>query len=258
MRFKAIKVRLVLSSVLTVLALSAVAVSAAQAATAEGPFYKITGARLASGASKEVKAKLGSRYRFTYGDESGVEVSCGGAKFASGAKLLGSTGANFGGGEATIEFTGCRTEGSAGLNCELTSTTIKTAPLKMKLAYLSEARTGPIAVLFEAPAGTALFEITFSRSGNCFDQTEQPIPASGHLVGKVEVAGKLDEVGKEPAAAKVLDITFPGGNEINEAWIEKSGALEKKKVPLIINGQDTDYNGALELEAGSAEWGIFT
>jgi hypothetical protein len=252
MRFKAIKVRLVLSSVLAVLALSAVAVSAAQAATAEGPFYKITGARLASGKSQEVKAKMYSGNPFSFEiPNSGVKVGCTSAKFASGAKLLGSTGANAAGGEATIELSGCNTGGSS---CELTSSTIKTEPLTIKMAYLNEARTGDMLMTFEPPKGI-IGEVTF-REGNCVVPGEWAL--GGHLVGKVEVAGKLVEVGKEPAAAKVLRITFPGLTEINTAWFEKNGALEKKKVELVVNGSAPPYNGALELEAGSAEWGIFT
>lgn len=249
--------KMLLPALFAVLALGAVTASAAQAATAEGPFYKITGSRLLEGKSKEVKAKLGKHFEVEIPDSS-VIVSCSTAKFAAGADLLGSTGANFAGGEATLELSGCRTEGSQGASCELTSTTIKTAPLKIKTAYLDATRTGPMAMLFEAPAGAALLEVTFKANGSCFDETEQPWPVSGHLVGKVEVANKLVEVGKEPAAAKVLEIKFPGSVEINKAWVEKSGSLEEKKVQLNIDGGDPPYYGTLELEAGSAEWGIFT
>jgi hypothetical protein len=253
-------VRLVLSSVLAVLAFSALAASAAQAATAEGPFYKITGTRLASGKSQEVKAKMYSHnlYKFYLGDTQ-VAIGCSSAKFASGAKLLGSTGANSGSGEATLELSGCTTEGSNGAGCKLSSSTIKTVPLKMNPAYLNTKRTGALAVIFEsARTNQELFAVTLTGNGGCVDESETPWAVAGRLLGKVEVASKLVEVGKEPAATKVLDVTFPGLNDIEKAWVEKSGALEEKSVGIISDDQSDEYSGTLELEAGAAEWGIFT
>jgi hypothetical protein len=244
--------KMLLPALLAMLALGAIAAGTAQAATAEGPFYKITGARLASGASKEVTAKASSNFMFAM-PSSQVKVECSKAKFASGAKLLGSTGANSAGGEGTLEFSGCFVE--SGYPCELTSTTIKTEPLKWTLAYLNKARTGPMAIMMETTKrAKGLFHVKF---------TEDPCVVAGewifggYLTGYVEVAHKLVEAGKEPAAAKVLQMTFPGG-EIRQAWIEKGGALEEKEPGLITIGDEVDYYGGLELELGGAEWGVFT
>ena len=86
MRLKHVNVRVLLSSLLAVLALSAVAASAAQA-SAEGPFLKVGGSRLTEGQSKEVTAASKS---FTVSDEEfGLNFTCTGVKVASGAKLLG-------------------------------------------------------------------------------------------------------------------------------------------------------------------------
>jgi hypothetical protein len=255
MRSKMTKVRLVLSSLLAVLALTAIAASAAQAATAEGPFYKITGTRLLEGKTKEVTAKGGRLRLWMFNGE--VEVECSSMKFASGAKLLGSTGANYAGATATLELSGCTAESSDGI-CELSSSTIKTEPLTTKLAYPYEAektRTGPLEMIFgPTKPSTGIAHVTFTGN-SC--PVEGTWPLNEYMAGYIEVGGKHVEVGKEPAAGKVLQVTFSTPN-IERAWLEKSGTLEKKYVDFETEGYLIEYEGTLELEAGGAEWGVFT
>jgi hypothetical protein len=253
MKSKHMHVRVVLSSLLAVLALSAVVASAAQAATPEGPFYKITGARLLSGASKEVKVKSSSGIILNLPEE-GVKLECSKQGLAAGAKLLGSTGANFGSGEGSLEFSECfLAEGNGSPNCQPTSSTIKTDPLKWKLAYTDAARTGDVAVVFEPVSGSNIADVHFTGS-NC---TISELPLYGSFAGDVEVGRKLVEVSKEPAATKTLEIRFPAA-VIREAWPETGGVLKDTKVKLLAYGDALTYTGSLELEAGGAEWGVFT
>jgi hypothetical protein len=246
------KVRLVLSSVLAVLALSAVAASAAQATTPEGPFYKITGTRLASGQSKEVKIIHG---HFSMNSSGLMQIECSKLTFTTGAKLLGSTGANFGSGEATIEFSGC-TQQDNGSQCEINEGKIKTEPLKLELAFLNKTRTGHLAAILKpATKGHAFAKVDFT--GNCTVGGEVLI--AGSIAGEIEVAGKPVVVGSEPAAAKTLQIRFPSVH-IREAWLEKNGTLTEAEPALTMFGAELSDGGSeMELElAGSATWGIFT
>jgi hypothetical protein len=253
MRFNAIKIRLVLSSLLAVLAFSAVAASAAQAA-AEGPFYKITGARLASGASKEVKGKT-RKGEFFIGGNGAPEMWCSTAAFASGAKLLGSTGANFGSGEVTLEMSGCIIPAYHG--CVVGEKgSFKTNPLKLELAYPEDARKGPIqAVLAETKKGFLNVKLT---GGEACDYLEQ-LKLDGSVATEVKVGKleELDEVGKEPVAAKTLELNFNRGGS-RYVWLEKAGTLERFEVALFDSGDVYfDWSSELELASG-AEWGIFT
>jgi hypothetical protein len=253
MRFKAVNLRLVLSSLLAVLALSAVAASAAQAATAEGPFYKISGTRLASGSSKEVKTKA-TGIQF-YG-ATGPEVECREMKLASGAKLLGSTGANFGSGEATLEVSHC-TVSRNGVNCEVANTTYKSMPLKLELAYHEANRTGGLLMLLSPVKGKAksFIELTFTGSG-CLSKE---LALTSTVGAYLEVGGKPVEAGKEPAAAKVAQLHFTNQN-VEDAWLETGGSLaETENVELDSAFGEVLLSGTLELELpGGAEWGVFT
>jgi hypothetical protein len=243
---------MLLPALLAVLALSAVAASAAQAAT-EGPFYKITGSRLLEGKSKEVKTKAREEGLQLDWAEGGLKMECEKVGFASGAKLLGSTGANFAGGEATLELSGCIVvEGNGGPNCNLPAT-IKSEPLKLETAYTDATRTGDIAIVFSAAVkGSSFVDLKFT--GSC---TIHEMSLSGSIAGDVEVANKRVEVGKEPAAAKTLQIKFPA-SVVKEVWFEKSGTLTDTKIALTGFGDPYSTYGSLELEAGGAEWGVFS
>jgi hypothetical protein len=256
MRFKATKVRLVLSSLLAVLALGAVTASAAQAAT-EGPFYKVTGKRLASGESKEVKVK--SKFvRFVDGAGTG-SITCRKAASAPGAKLLGSTGTNFGSADVTLEFSECTVSGTIELggedDCQLEGNKFQTEPLNMELAYLTENRTGELGVFFKPESKKLPFaKYTFSKT-TCPGKGDS---LTGYGVGgAVEVGEKAVEAGKEPAATKVVQVKWPT-NLIHREWLETAGAL-KEVEPGIENGTgEWTTEGTFELEVGGAEWGVFT
>ena len=233
---------------------SAVVASAAQAATAEGPFYKITGTRLASGKSQEVKAKTGQEGNLTLAWR-GTKVGCSTIRFASGAKLLGSTGANYGSGEATLEFSGCFLEtGNGAPECEV-SKTIKTEPLKLELAYTDETRSGDMAVVFAPVSTKKIFADVAFEGSRC---TSDEALFGGSIAGQVEVSNKPVEVGKEPAATKTIQVKLPG-TPIRHVWLEGSGTLLKTGTELIEDGGGVEDYATLELElATGATWGVFT
>jgi hypothetical protein len=252
MRVKPVNLRLALSSVLAVLALGAVTASAAQAAV-EGPFYKIGGTRLAEGKSQEVKAKAAGEIRFG-GPGVGPQVACSKVAFVTGAKLIGSTGANSATGEATLEMSGCQT--TYGSGCKVGENgAFKSEPLKLELAYLEKTRTGRIAVALEHKKGKAFAEIKLT--GGCENLTNYQL-VGGISTEYIEVAGKLDEVGKEPAAAKTMKLQFDQAAP-RHLWSEKGAAMEGFETELLYVGNLIEFSGAVELELTSGTtWGVFT
>jgi hypothetical protein len=251
MRFKHVNVRVLLSSLLAVLALSAVVASAAQA-SAEGPFLKDGTARLLEGKSVEVKAVGGSGTHTLALPQLGITVTCSSQKLVSGAKLTGSTGANFSGGEATLEFSGCSVSGD-GTSCTISEGKIKTEPLKLELAYMDSTRTGHIAVVLKPVAEESFATV---KSKNCKIELGT---LEGSLVDEVEVGYSLVNVGSEPAATKTLELTSPAVT-VNDVWLEKAGSLTKTRVRVLETaGSEFKEEGTVELElAGGAEWGVFT
>jgi hypothetical protein len=245
--------RAMLLALLAVLALSAVAAGAAQAA--EGPFYKIAGARLASGGSKEVKLKAHSEYLTIRGEE--WTVQCKTQALAAGAKLLGSTGANSGAGEVTIELSGCRyspkyTEEKCSVQEPIT-----TMPLKAKLVYLGSARSGGLGVYLQPVKGEVFVKIVFTKSEGCH---EQSLKVAGSEVAEIYSGNNPVEVGKEPTEAAAAELRFPiEGKQPLKVWSEESGALVEHQPGLgsSLGGFWIEGEATLEL-AGGANWGVFT
>lgn len=240
--------RTVFVAMLAVLALSAVVASAAQAA--EGPFFKVAGARLKEGESKELTGKLSSHEVVI--SFPGSDISCTTMDFAAGAKIAGSTGANFGFGEGVLELSKCVGEGPLTAGCEVTG--FKSKPLKEELAFLSSERSGELGVDFTPvstkPASGDFGEIKLV--GTC---SIKSIKLEGSIVADV---GK-DEVGKEPAEAKGLLLKLPTVG-IRKAWLEKSGSLTEVRPELQWQtGEALAMSGEFSLElASGAEWGVFT
>ncbi len=255
--------RTALLALLAVLALSAIAATAAEAAT-EGPFYKIAGSRLTEGQSKEVKIRAKSEERkedyLTFVAEGGWRILCKTQAFAAGAKLLGSTGANFATGEVKLELSGCKVEGdNAGekLECRLEGERIVTEPLKVKLVYLGGVgRSGKLGAYFAPVTGVVFAKMKFvERATNCLYSAEH---LTGSVVAEVDSGGQSVEVGKEPAETTAMELHFPQ-TEITQVWVEESGVVVgKKPEQLRLYGRETlEDKSILEL-AGGPSWGVFT
>lgn len=235
-----------LVAMLSVLAFSAVAVSAAQAA--EGPFYKVAGTRLAEGESKELTAK--GAITFT-NPSTEATIKCESAKFLTGAKIDGSTGANLGSGEVRIEWPDCTTTG-LGKECRIEGPD-QTVALKEDLAFLNTTRSGDLVVVLVPKAGTRF--ITVSLNGNCtFTQTS----FAGSLVAYLENSkGEKIEVGKEPAEAKTLQLKLASG--IKQVYLESGGKLTAKATEMEIFSEPWGFEGTFTQElVGGTEWGVFT
>jgi hypothetical protein len=244
--------RRMLPALLVVFAFSAVAATAAQAAT-EGPFFKVNGKRLASGESAELKIALGKQ-EFTLESTNGFQrLECEGMKAKTGAKLLGSTGKNSGKFEGAFEFTGCswKTSGS-----KFKVGTIATEILKGEVVYESS-KAGT--------EGTGRFWIDFGKGGykakgNEFGKIGEW--SDGELRGGWRIELEAGSVGSEKEA-----VAFKGWQRFEDQeanYQEASGKLEEVHNNLafeagIIEAEIGNQPAVEKIELASGEkWGIYT
>jgi hypothetical protein len=246
MRYKHMKMRLVLSSLLAVLALSAVGASAAQASS-EGPFYKIAGTRLASGKSKEITVTQYGNYTMSF---SSVVITCTKMSASSGSKILGAATGKPGTIEATFTFSGCSVSGN-GASCNVSKGEIKTQPLVGTLAY-NENKTD-LDVLFKKSTKKLFAELNFTGTGCVFTE----LGIDGQVAAELW-AGEKEEwipVNHEPAEAHTVGLRFAPG--IHAVYEDGTGEVEVEE--LTVDGTGFQLTGASTLELASGElWGVFT
>jgi hypothetical protein len=245
MGFKGINARLALSSLLAVLALSAIVASAAQASV-ESPYFKVGGARLEAGASKELKATGKGNYVIT---DATVSITCTKMSAAAGSKILGSAGGKAGTAEAAFTFSSCSASGGGG-ECKITE--IKTQPLVGTLV-LNDGKTY-VEMLLKPAKGKV-----FGKVEDEGKETECGLLGSeirGELVVSLESGEKEEaiQVGKEPAEAHTVDVhvPYPPGSVFEESAFVEVEALTDFGHEMTVAG-----NSKLEL-AGGALWGVFT
>jgi hypothetical protein len=269
-------------ALVAVLALGAVAASAAQA-EAEGPFWRVPCHKVSTenkgkGAFGEEACKSTSGLkewttRLLAGEESeltakaakgfvlsrvGIYITCNSFTSIS-AEVIGSTGANAGtrhekDGVGVLKE--CKLTGN-GINCKLSSPEIRLASVIYQFGYgqfgqESKKRGGKLLVLLTPTFGT------FARiyaEGAC---TVPVMELSGSAAAEVRSGGKAVEVGAEPAQTKVVEFTFPKP-PITSIWTEKEGVVTEHKPKIIfIDGAGALY-GTEESELVSKEpFGVFT
>ncbi len=242
------RLRNILAATVAAVVATAVVASGAQAAT-EGPFYKITGARLASGATKSVTLSKSERDTIAV-PALGVTMVCN-MELAKTPKLTGSSGANAAGSEGSITFKNCSLEG-AGEPCEVENEKFSLSQLKGTLGYATSTRTGKLLELFKPAVGTNIATIKFAGSGCKFTNAE--------IVGNfIETLGSKTsplEVGTEKQAVSNV---FGFQSAIKSIWIETAGALSEVKSALTWAGIAVTLKGEYSLSAeGLPEWGVFT
>jgi hypothetical protein len=239
-----------MSGLMLGLLLAAVALAATAAQAAEGPFYKIAGKRLTAGETHEIKAKASKPFTFKAGT---LGLECTEQKLTAGSKLVGSTGANPGGGEGAAEFSGCAVTGN-GEHCEVVSHKITTQVLEKVLVYSNGSATGVILLELVPVTSTTFSFISFSGA-ECI---VKEVKVEGSIAAETLSGEKPVEVGKEPAEAKTVEANFPS-TAIKAVWREKAGKLEEKKVGLKAFGGEAKLGGRSQLTlVGEPSWGIFT
>jgi hypothetical protein len=237
-----------------VLALSAVTATAAQA-TVEGPFFKVSGARLASGSTKVLKGKARTSIEFIQ-PSFGIHVTCSQMAYATGAKINGSSGANSATSEGTVEFSGCQVSGD-GPGCEIENEKITTSLLKGTLGYATSSRTGRLLLMLKPKTGSTFMGITFVGA-ECTHQVGT-ILITGGIIATLGTSANPLEVGLNEAQAKTAVFNFPAPTPVAKMWTESAGTLSELTSTISWSGAGVKFGGSGEMELESApEWGIFT
>ena len=232
---------------LAVLALGAVVASAAQAV--EAPHFKVAGARLGTGKSKEITSKSS-----TIDIDIGSSITTCSVKVASGAKIFGSSIGNSGTGELELEFSECK--GVAGGKCTF-SGSYTTKPLKLTLAAvenaeLSKGKGDQLDALLYA-TGSEWMKVKFNTG--CYIGSEAIVV--GSLAAEVYSAGKPVKIGEEPAEAKTVELVFPE-SVIRQVTLVEGGVAFEEGVELEASGHYFAVWGKSTLELASGEnWGVF-
>jgi len=232
-------------------------VAIAPALAAEGPFYKVAGARLRNGVSEEVEVKATNENYVLKASISGtaVTVTCTGAKFVAGATINGSTGGNAGSSKERLELTSCTQVGN-GTGCTVTGTKITTLALKNTLGYSEAERKGKIQFLYQPESGTEIANIAFTGGIAC---TFTSAVLKGSFVGEALSKAATITVGSEPAAGEVVEIHFPP-TLISKIFIESGGSLKNESASMEWGGGTvTTFEGGSELRLLLREiWGLYT
>jgi hypothetical protein len=245
-------IRIVLAGGLAMLALSAVTATAAQAATTEGPFFKLGGTRLTEGQTNGVAASASHSIKFS---TAYFQFTCSNVSLPTGAKLAGSTGANDGTiAEETPLFAGCALAND-GEPCEIENGKWTTEKLTGELAYEGSTRTGKLLMLIK-PASGSLFGTAIFKGSGC-EMTR--FKMEGSVVGEVLVGGKSVEVGGGQEAASV-EVTFSKhASELSDVYVESKGSLVATSPKLTVLGSKVKVEGAESLTlTGGGDWGVFS
>ncbi len=244
------KSKMVLAVLVAMLVLGSAA-TAAQAAT-EGPFYKVSGARLGSGETKTLTANPREGF-FVVPGLIGVTIECTGMSVASGAKIVGSAGANSSTSEETMVFTNC-TQTGGGSECQVENGVITTALLKGTLGYATATRSGRLLEFLKPATGKVFANIVFEGAGCKFIN----LAMEGSLIGSLSGGKKPIEVGVNETQGKARELIFKQ-TPVKELWTESAGVLTKTSASLTVAGSRASIEATFNLGLGSApEWGFFT
>jgi|HubBroStandDraft_4_1064222.scaffolds.fasta_scaffold05254_2 hypothetical protein len=234
--------RTVLLALFAVLALSAVAASAAQAE--EAPFFKVAGARLAAGESKEFKTTTTKMAVKVSAAAGGILEGC--SVGSSGGDLLGSAAGEPGtSSEFKLLFSGCKSSAT----CPVTITSL---PLKATLVEVPGGEGSRyLGILFAPVKGTKFLEIETAKTGCVVNGYHERV--EGTLAFELE---PITQVGKESAEAKAQRLSFSSVNHISKVWKIKGGVGKEENVGLV---EGINFEGSMPIElAGAPVWGVFT
>src|SRR5580700_4732890 len=235
--------RTMVVALLAALALSAAVASAAQAETA--PYFKVGGARLAAGESKEV---TGGHVISLYFGSGAQAMKCSVA-FDPGAKISGSAEQEHGRIEIVLELSSC-TEGNQ--HCQIEGI-VKSKPLRAELVSAAKGG-GDLEAWLRPTTGTEFMRLKFKEG--CGYGKEQIV--EGSVVAEIYSGGNPVEGGKEPAEAKTVELVFPH-EAIGEVWLVKEGTGKLQHNTYLSAGiAEIKVVGEVSLAlAGGANWGVF-
>jgi hypothetical protein len=262
--------RTLMLAAFVLLALSAVAATAAQA---EGPFYSTCTKKEGTKCVERKRLEAGQTLiptaeateAFTLEAATKQVIKCSKLSLEK-ATLQGSAKGTGGSGEQTDVFSGCEVKNN-GAACEVEGGKIKTEPLKSTLDKENEkaVKGEKLLVSFQPVKGAVFVKVKFT--GTC-TLKETAIELKGGV--KLGVAGTLDlaKAGSEGGheAIKLEEneelaetglIHFPP-TLLKTEWFEEGGKATEIKEGLVAFGQAvTKFEGHAKVTVAGTDWGVF-
>jgi hypothetical protein len=221
----------------TAVLLVALTAGVATSAAAEGPFYKVNGARL--NGSKTFGAAAEAEYVFKV-EILGIEatVKCKEMAVGAGATITGLNTKSSDTSEQTIVLKMCSLE-KGGVGCIVEGNEIKTNALVGVLAYSETGRKGEILELFHPKVGKEIVNVKFVGA-NCF-VTEGKL--EGSFAGEVLTKARRNILVEGAQAEEVTAaLKFPV-EPIKKVWIEVAGVEKEEPVALTFRGVEAKMKG---------------
>jgi hypothetical protein len=252
--------RLTATMLLLVLALGAVAATAAQAE--EAPFWTIGGSRLKVGKTHNITLKTFKESEPFVLSAGGVDVACTTTKAKPGV-LLGSEPGEPGLSEEVDEYSGCKVTGN-GAKCTQILEPIVTNVVKSEVVL--DATKKKVLIEYFPATGVTFGTLTFEKVGTNEGCTFGRSTVEGSIVGEVltDPGEEPVEVGQEAKEAHSWLTRFPA-TQIKEVWLIKGGAGATAKVGLKSFGLASSFTGTVlvllanskfETEESGPEWSI--
>ncbi len=241
------QLKLIATTLLAIIALGALAATAAQAE--EAPFWTVAGSRLKASQTRNITAKAFSANLTFSTPEAGITLTCKKLKLNVGV-ILGSEKGESGKNNGVIEFNECSVSGN-GAACTLPNPII-TEPLSSELVENVESKKVGKKLLeeFFPTSGSDIFTIKFV--GTC---TSKETKLTGKFAAEAltEAEGVI-ELGQAAKQAKSWLLKFPS-TSVSEVWLIKGGVGSAVKVGLDAFGDEEFLIGTtLVLLEGEGEW----
>jgi hypothetical protein len=249
MRF--IKTGLACAAVL--LAVGVIDASASMAA--EGPFYKVKGARL--NGNKTIAAVIAAEYLFKvtiFGVE--ASVACKEMKLGAGSVITGLNAKSSDISKETILLKMCTVTGN-GAGCAVEGGEVNTLSLINVLAYSEAGRKGEILVLFHPEVGKEIVNVKFVGAG-CFIKEGK---LEGNFAGEVLTKARQNILVEGAQAEEATGyIKFPVGG-IKKVWIEAAGVEKEEPVAMTFATVAATIKGESlvgNVNGGEEPWSVYT
>jgi hypothetical protein len=242
-----------LVAALSAMAVLAIAVSAASAV--EAPYYKVSGARLGAGESKEVLVE-GEGAQVLNNATSKITITCRGLKAKAGALIIGSQKENAkkelasepGTSSGTLAYTNCSTAGN-GEACELENGALTTEPLRDELAYAVKqeplVKGNKIVDLFTPASGSvfAILKFTAQAGHKCIFTTAV---VEGSILVEIQNSKKETVAVEEHEAEEEFGFIKPIAGEACK--VKEGKYTECRKATLKVFGTAESYAGTFKVK----------
>jgi hypothetical protein len=257
-----------LVAALSAMAIFAIAASAASAV--EAPYYKVSGARLGAGESKEVLVE-GEGSQVLNNATSKITITCTGLKAGAGALIIGSQKENAkkelasepGTSSGVLEYTNCTTVGN-GEKCELEGKAVTTNALKDELAYAVKQETllkgNKIVDLFTPASGSVFATLKFKAEpgGKC---TFAETAVEGSVLVEIQNSKKETLAVEEHEAEE--EFGFIKAITGEACKVKESKFTECKKTSLKAFGTAATYTGTSKVKLAlvakvTPKFGVFS